>query len=75
MINIPENAQTLDADTLPPTIDYVDDSILDKVILCSLTGRPYRIMKEELAFYRRFQLPLPRIHQDERYKQRMQRKP
>lgn len=61
----------IQAKDLPKTIDQVDDSILDKTILCKKTQRPFRIIKGELAFYRNNGIPLPRIHPDERYWNRM----
>lgn len=36
-INIPANAQTLNAKDLPANIDEVSDDILNKVILCETT--------------------------------------
>jgi formylmethanofuran dehydrogenase subunit E len=52
---------------LPKTIDEVTDDILDKVILCEDTGRPFRIITQELEFYRKHHLPLPTKHQDTRF--------
>ncbi|MDP2625080.1 MAG: hypothetical protein Q8P27_02735 [Candidatus Peregrinibacteria bacterium] len=58
---------SIQAQDLPQTINQVDDSILEKAILCERTGRAIRIMKGELKFYRNNRLPLPRVHPDERY--------
>lgn len=59
---------------LPQTIEEVDDTILQKIIHCSISGKPYRIIKKELEFYRTNHLPLPRIHPDERHLQRWKRR-
>ena len=47
---------------LPDSINDVTDEILNKAIVCEETGRPFRIIKSELEFYRRFRLPLPVTH-------------
>jgi DNA-directed RNA polymerase subunit M/transcription elongation factor TFIIS len=56
------------------TIDDVTDEILDKVILCEKTGKPYRIIKQELDFYRKHHLPLPTKHQDTRKEELMKKR-
>lgn len=43
----------------PDAIADVDYSILDKAIKCEETGKLFRIIKMELDFYKRFNLPLP----------------
>jgi hypothetical protein len=53
-------------DELPDSIFDVTDDILTKAIICEATGRPFRIIKTELEFYRRHKLPLPTIHPYER---------
>jgi hypothetical protein len=40
-------------------------------LICEITGRPYRIVKQELEFYRKHNLPLPRRHPDQRHADRM----
>jgi hypothetical protein len=45
---------------IPDSIDEVKDSILREIFACSATGRNYFITKEELNFYRKLRLPLPR---------------
>ncbi len=61
---------------LPETIAEIDDSILNEVIECEATGKPFKIIEQELLFYRRFNLPLPSLHPDERHRRRlMQRNP
>jgi hypothetical protein len=77
-INIPENAQTIKAQDLP-NIKEIDvngissaGNILNKVIICEDTGKPFRIVKAELEFYRKHNLPLPHKHPDQRHLERMQ---
>ncbi len=47
--------------TPPDDIKDVTDSILEQTLICAKTGKKYRITKQELEFYRRLRLPLPRI--------------
>ncbi len=59
------------ASKLPLSIDSVPDDIINWAIECEATGRPFRIVKQELDFYRDCELPLPRFHPDERHRRRM----
>lgn len=45
---------------IPDDINDIPDSILDEVLICSLCKRNYRINEQELQFYRRNQIPVPR---------------
>jgi hypothetical protein len=65
-INIPEGLEQVQGKNLPKTIAEVSDDILNKVIICEITGKPFRIIKPELAFYRQNNIPLPTKHQDQR---------
>ncbi|MCF7830409.1 hypothetical protein K9M41_00190 [Candidatus Gracilibacteria bacterium] len=46
---------------IPENIDDVDDDILDKILTCEKTGKNYRIVRPELEFYRKMNLPIPRV--------------
>jgi hypothetical protein len=61
---------TLKASDIPDDIKDVNDSILDEVIECEASGRAFKIIPFELQFYRRMNIPIPRLHPDERYKER-----
>jgi hypothetical protein len=56
-------------------ISINDDEILKSIFLCEVSSRPYRIIKQELDFYRKHQLPLPRKHPDVRHQERMDLRP
>jgi hypothetical protein len=56
---------------LPDDIEDVDDSILEQVIECEITQKPFKITPDELSFYKRLSLPLPSIHPDERHNRRL----
>lgn len=41
----------------------------EKVLRCEVSGKKYKIIPQELEFYKKFNLPLPRFCPQERYKQ------
>jgi hypothetical protein len=47
------------------------DTLLHWVIKCEITGKPFKIIKQELAFYIEHHLPIPTKHPDQRHKERM----
>jgi len=57
--------------TVPDDIADVKDDILEKVLKCEVSGKAYRIIPMELAFYRRMSLPVPSKSPLERHKERM----
>ncbi len=67
----PQVSKIIPASQLPDTIADVPNDILDWAIECEATGRPFRIIKQELDFYRRMNLPIPHFHHDERHRRRM----
>jgi hypothetical protein len=60
--------------TIPSDIKDVSDDICYEVLACEVTGRNYRIVPQELAFYRRMKLPIPRKHPDQRHLERIQKR-
>ena len=73
-INIPEHATTIEGATMDTNPLTVSESIVDSVIICAETQRPYRIIKAELDLYRKIKFPLPRLHHDVRHQHRMARR-
>ncbi|MBU1757660.1 hypothetical protein KKG31_00465 [Patescibacteria group bacterium] len=63
--------EIIQAKDLPDNIKDVDDSILDKAIICEESSRPYRLIKQELDFYREHNIPLPRRHYEVRFFDRL----
>ncbi len=57
--------------TIPDTIAEVPDSITGKILTCEVTKRPFKIIPQELAFYRELNIPLPTKCFDQRHKERM----
>lgn len=68
-----ENKYTLTkkANELPDHIKDVDESILDEVIECEKSGKAFKVTKYEFDFHKRMNIPIPRLHPDERYKNRL----
>ena len=56
----------------PDTIDGVTDSICNRILHCKATGKPYKIIPQELKFYKQMNIPIPRLHPDERHRRRLQ---
>lgn len=63
--------RVISATQLPDCIDDVPDDILNWAIQCEATGRPYKIIRQELEFLRQMRLPIPHFHHDERYYRRL----
>lgn len=56
---------------VPDSIEEVTDDILKAVLSCEVTGRNYKLQKQELAFYRKMNIPVPKLCPDERHTRRM----
>ncbi|MEI6774734.1 MAG: hypothetical protein WCL18_08390 [bacterium] len=57
---------------IPDNIKDIQDDICDKVLQCEITGKSYKIIPQELEFYKKMNLPIPRKHPDQRHYERMQ---
>ena len=53
---------------IPDSIKDVRDEIVEIAIICEESGKPYRIIKSELEFYKNMNLPIPFLHPLERMK-------
>ena len=62
--------RTIPAARLPDAIGDVPDDVLDWAILCGVSGKPFKMIKQELAFLRRIPHPAPREHPDVRMARR-----
>jgi len=67
----PKVEKIIPASKLPDDITKIPDDILNWAIECEITGKPFRIIKQELEFYRKHNLPIPRRHPDQRHLDRM----
>ena len=57
---VKEHVTTMESKNLPDTIAGVTDEILKELVKCSGCGKAYRFIPQELAFYKRIDVPLPR---------------
>jgi|SRR3989344_624395 len=73
-LQITQGKETLPASDIPDHIRDVADSILDEILACANCGRNYRIIRPELTFYRKTNLPLPRQCFNCRFMDRIKRR-
>lgn len=57
--------------TISDNIKEVPEDITEKILRCEVSGKPYKIMKQELKFYRDQGIPIPRKCPDQRYDERL----
>ncbi len=55
----------------PENIEEVGDDILQKILTCEASGKLYKLIPQELEFYRRMKLPIPKRAPNERHKDRL----
>ncbi|MBI4836419.1 MAG: hypothetical protein HY817_04130 [Candidatus Abawacabacteria bacterium] len=58
---------------LPDNIAQATDEVLTKAHACIKTGKPYRLIKQELDTYRERKIPLPQVAPLERIKEKLYR--
>ncbi|MEX2052492.1 MAG: hypothetical protein WD991_02250 [Candidatus Paceibacterota bacterium] len=62
---------TKKADELPSSINDANDQILKEVIECDNCKNPYRVLENELIFYKKENLPVPRLCSECRHERRI----
>jgi hypothetical protein len=67
----PVSDKVIQGKDLPDTIEAVEENILQYAIACEVTGKLFRIQPQELIFYRKHGIPLPRKHPDQRHLERL----
>ena len=60
---------------IPDTIEEISESIITEILKCEKSSRNYNITKQEFDFYKRLKIPIPRLHPDERNKNRLSIRP
>ncbi|HLD32658.1 MAG TPA: hypothetical protein VJB10_03660 [Candidatus Peribacteraceae bacterium] len=63
--------KVIPASDLPDSIEDIPDDILNWAIRCEKTNKPFKLINQELKFYRTHRIPVPHIHPDERYRIRL----
>jgi hypothetical protein len=72
----PNVSKVIRASELPDNIREVEDNILEAAIECEITKKLFKITPQELKFYKKQHLPVPRRHPDQRHLDRfLQRNP
>ena len=59
---------------IPSDIKAVTNEIIGKILICEKSGRPYKVIQQELGFYRNMSLPIPRMCPEQRYLDRLSRR-
>jgi len=70
----PDVEKIIPADQLPDKTADIPDDVTNWAIKCSATNKPFILQKMELEFYRRMNIPIPRLHPDERHRLRFARR-
>ena len=66
--------ETLRAVDMPDSINDVTESVSDEMLACVQCGKNYKITKQELAFYKRTVVPMPRACFDCRHMSRIKQR-
>ena len=61
----------IQVDALPDRTEDIQDDIITYAIACEATQKPFRVIIQELEFYRKYNLPLPHKHPDIRHAERL----
>jgi len=64
-------AAATNTNVLPDDIADVTDTLCDKTLSCQFSGKHYKVVKQELDFYRTMGVPVPMLCQEQRHKHRM----
>jgi hypothetical protein len=67
----PKLDKIIPANKLPDNIKDIPDDILNWAIECEISKKLFRIIKPELEFYRKHNLPIPKRHPEQRYVDRL----
>jgi hypothetical protein len=70
----PEELKPILHNPIPDSIHDVSDDILQATLICEKTGRLYKIIPQELAFYRKLEIPIPRHAPETRNQIRIQKR-
>jgi len=67
--DIPQNAEK--SLNLPDRVDDFDTNECQRVFLCEISGKPYKIVEQELKLLKRLRVPLPSKQHDIRFRERI----
>ena len=66
--NEPEIESLLAPEVIPDHISDVSDDICKQTLMCEVSGRVYKITSKELSYYRSHDIPIPRRHPEQRFR-------
>lgn len=69
-----EGKETLKPEDIKDHIKDVEDSITQEILRCTMCNRNYKIIEQELLFYRKMNIPIPRVCFYCRHKDRIERR-
>jgi len=55
---------------VPDRIDDTTDDLCEKILICELSGKPYKIIPQEFKFYKKLGIPVPKRSPLQRHKDR-----
>lgn len=70
----PKVDKIIPANKLPTNINDIPDDILNWAIECEITKKPFRIIAQELEFYKKHNIGVPKRHPDQRNLDRLSQK-
>jgi hypothetical protein len=56
----PPSDRVIDATALPDNINDIPEDVTNWAIRCEVTGKPFKITKQEYQYYKKHHLPIPR---------------
>ncbi len=60
---------------IPDDIVHVQDTISQEILACTLCGKNFKIIPQELLFYRKMHLPIPHLCPNCRHAERLKKRP
>jgi hypothetical protein len=66
---------TMPPDKIPDDIVDVSDDISQQILACERCRKNYKIIKQEISFYKKLSIPIPRFCHDCRYKEHIALRP
>lgn len=59
---------------MPDDVSEAEDSLCGEIFTCERSGKPFKIIPQELKLYRKHNVPLPRLCFDERHLERIHKR-
>lgn len=59
---------------IPDSIEDSSEAILEQILVCTKSGRPFKLQQAEFEIYKKIEVPVPDIHPDLRHELRLARR-